>query len=62
MTEQERRKIDEIYQNIINLLAQEGLTYKQVRCIMGMLDTHLRKKRTGLLEKSNGKRSPVLKT
>ena len=43
MTEQERKKIDEVYQKIINLLAQEGLTYKQVRCIMGMLDTHLTK-------------------
>ena len=26
MTEQERKKIDEVYQKIINLLAQEGLT------------------------------------
>lgn len=55
MTEQERRKIDEIYQNIINLLAQEGLTYKQVRCIMGMLDTHLRKKEQDFLKKATAK-------
>ena len=33
MTEQECRKIDEVYQKIINLLAQEELTYKQVRNI-----------------------------
>ena len=55
MTEQERRKTDEIYQNIINLLAQEGLTYKQVRCIMGMLDTHLRKKEQNFLKKATAK-------
>lgn len=55
MTEQERRKIDEIYQNIINLLAQEGLTYRQVRCIMGMLDTHLRKKEQNFLKKAMAK-------
>lgn len=55
MTEQERRKTDEIYQNIINLLAQEGLTYKQVRCIMGMLDTHLRKKEQDFLKKATAK-------
>ena len=55
MTEQERRKIDEVYQNIINLLTQEGLTYKQVRCIMGMLDTHLRKKEQDFLKKATAK-------
>lgn len=55
MTEQERRKIDEVYQNIINLLAQGGLTYKQVRCIMGMLDTHLRKKEQDFLKKATAK-------
>lgn len=55
MTEQERRKTDEIYQNIINLLAQEGLTYKQVKCIMGMLDTHLRKKEQDFLKKATAK-------
>lgn len=55
MTEQERRKTDEIYQNIIHLLAQEGLTYRQVRCIMGMLDTHLRKKEQDFLKKATAK-------
>lgn len=55
MTEQERRKTDEIYQNIIHLLAQEGLTYKQVGCIMGMLDTHLRKKEQDFLKKATAK-------
>ena len=55
MTEQECRKIDEVYQKIINLLAQEGLTYKQVRCIMGMLDTHLRKKEQNFLKKATAK-------
>lgn len=55
MTEQERRKTDDIYQNIINLLTQEGLTYKQVRCIMGMLDTHLRKKEQDFLKKATAK-------
>ena len=55
MTEQECRKIDEVYQKIINLLAQEELTYKQVRCIMGMLDTHLRKKEQDFLKKATAK-------
>lgn len=55
MTEQECRKIDEVYQKIINLLAQEGLTYRQVRCIMGMLDTHLRKKEQDFLKKAIAK-------
>ena len=55
MTEQERRKTDEVYQKIINLLAQEGLTYKQVKCIMGMIDTHLRKKERDFLKKATAK-------
>lgn len=55
MTEQERRKTDEIYQKIINLLTMEKLTYAQVRCIMGMLDTNLRKKEQDFLKKATAK-------
>lgn len=55
MTEQERRKTDEIYQNIINLLAQEELTYKQVRNIYGQLGTHLDRKGQDFLNKSSAK-------
>lgn len=55
MTEQECRKIDEVYQKIINLLAQEGLTYKQVRNIYGQLGTHLDRKGQDFLNKSSAK-------
>lgn len=55
MNEQERRKTDEVYQKIINLLAQEGLTYKQVRSIYGQLGTHLDRKGQDFLNKSNAK-------
>lgn len=55
MNEQERRKTDEVYQKIINLLAQEGLTYKQVRNIYGQLGTHLDRKGKDFLNKSSAK-------